>query len=199
MVRVQEMTYKTGPWRRWYHAVFGACALMVEVSERDTDVVLPELPHPRPQFERADWVSLDGPWEFAIDPPGSWSAPDQVEWGPRAIQVPFAPETTASGISETGFYCACWYRRTFQAAHPGKDRRQVLHFGAVDYSANVWINGRLAVQHEGGYTPFSCDITELLASAGAQEVVVRAEDNPHDLGKPRGKQDWQLNPHSIWY
>src|SRR5205085_2918471 len=77
--------------------------------------------------------------------------------------------------------------------------RLLLHFGAVDYSARVWVNGRIAAEHEGGYTPFYADITDSLNAEGPQTIVVRAEDDPADLSKPRGKQDWQLHPHSIWY
>jgi beta-galactosidase/beta-glucuronidase len=75
----------------------------------------------------------------------------------------------------------------------------LIHFGAVDYEAEVWINGSLAVRHEGGYTPFSADITDLLSDQGDQELIVRAGDDPDDLAKPRGKQDWRSEPHSIWY
>src|SRR5439155_24760925 len=75
----------------------------------------------------------------------------------------------------------------------------LLHFGAVDYMATVWINGQLATQHEGGYTPFYVDATEFLTAEPMQSLVVRAEDDPSDLSKPRGKQDWQLEPHGIWY
>src|SRR4051812_39566814 len=154
-------------------------------------------PHPRPQLERAGWVSLDGAWDFALDPEARWTVPGQVQWD-ATIRVPFAPETPASGVGETGFFRACWYRRTFTAGPPDGGRL-LLHFGAVDYAAAVWVNGALVAQHEGGYTPFAADITDALRSAGPQEVVVRAEDDPHDLAKPRGKQDWQLEPHSIWY
>ena len=77
--------------------------------------------------------------------------------------------------------------------------RLLLHFGAVDWAATVWVNGSLVVRHEGGYTPFYADITDALLPSGEQTVVVRADDDPADLGKPRGKQDWQLEPHSIWY
>ena len=75
----------------------------------------------------------------------------------------------------------------------------LLHFGAVDYAATVWVNGSLACEHQGGYTPFHADITDLLKSGGPAVIVVRAEDDPSDLSKPRGKQDWMLDPHSIWY
>lgn len=113
--------------------------------------------------------------------------------------VPFSPETAASGIHDTGFYRAVWYRRKFTAPELGSGSRLILHFGAVDYHATVWLNGSLVWQHTGGYTPFQCDITDHLASEGEQTVEVRAEDDPSDLAKPRGKQDWQLDPHSIWY
>jgi beta-galactosidase/beta-glucuronidase len=154
--------------------------------------------HPRPQFVRADWASLDGEWDFAFDPDARWSRPDQVAWA-RTIRVPFAPEAPASGVGETGFFRACWYRRTFAAPDLAGGRRLLLHFGAVDYAATVWVNGEPVARHEGGYTPFAADVTDALGPAGPQSVAVRAEDDPFDLAKPRGKQDWQLHPHAIWY
>ncbi|MDX1965438.1 MAG: glycoside hydrolase family 2 TIM barrel-domain containing protein [Pirellulales bacterium] len=154
-------------------------------------------PHPRPLLERAGWISLSGTWDFAIDADGVWRTPQQASW-PSAIRVPFAPETVASGVHHTGLFRACWYRRRFRVPPLPRASRLILHFGAVDYSAEVWINNKLAVRHEGGHTPFGVDITELLEGE-EQTVVVRAEDDPNDLAKPRGKQDWQLHPHSIWY
>ena len=152
--------------------------------------------HPRPQLRRAAWTSLDGDWQFALDPDARWASPADVAWD-RTIRVPFAPETERSGVHETGFYKACWYRRAV-AATPPPGGRLHLHFGAVDYAATVWLDGHLAAFHEGGYTPFTVDLTPH-AARGPVDVVVRAEDDPHDLAKPRGKQDWQLHPHSIWY
>jgi beta-galactosidase/beta-glucuronidase len=154
------------------------------------------LTHPRPQLRR-EWTSLDGDWDFAIDEPGVWSHPDEVKWS-RTIHVPFAPETEASGIGDTGFYQACWYRRTITPPPMRDDQRLLLHFGAVDYEATVWANGIPVAHHCGGYTPFKADLTPFVKS-GRIEVVLRAEDDPHELAKPRGKQDWQLHPHSIWY
>ena len=75
----------------------------------------------------------------------------------------------------------------------------LLHLGAVDYKAHVWVNGQLVAEHEGGHTPISADVTRALNESGRQVVSVLAEDDPADLAKPRGKQDWQLEPHSIWY
>ncbi|MCL5744926.1 MAG: hypothetical protein M1541_13540 [Acidobacteria bacterium] len=154
--------------------------------------------YPRPQLEREGWLSLNGEWEFALDPDCRWSSPEQVNWNAR-ITVPFSPETPASGIDNPGFYQSCWYRRSFDPPQFAPGRRLLLHFGAVDYAATVWVNGKLAISHEGGYTPFDVDITDFLNQEGPQTVVVRAEDDPADLSKPRGKQDWQLHPHGIWY
>ncbi len=153
--------------------------------------------HPRPQLVRPGWQSLDGPWDFFLDRDGLIARPGEVRWD-RTIRVPFAPETSASGIGDTGFYRACWYRRSFEPPRLEPGERLLLHFGAVDYRARVWVNGAFAGEHVGGYTPFELDITELL-SGGEQTLVVHAEDDPADLTKPRGKQDWQLEPHSIWY
>jgi beta-galactosidase/beta-glucuronidase len=153
--------------------------------------------YPRPQLRRDGWYSLNGPWQFALDRAGEWQAPVDVSWDAR-IRVPFAPEAPASGIGDTGFYRACWYRRRWQVPEFAAGERWLLHFGAIDYEATVWVNGVVAGTHAGGYTPFTIDITSQ-AAEGDCEIVVRADDDPQDLAKPRGKQDWQLEPHSIWY
>jgi hypothetical protein len=154
--------------------------------------------YPRPQLRRERWTSLNGPWDFALDPEARWREPDDIEWT-HTIQVPFAPEAPASGIGETGFFKSCWYRREVMPPHLGPDDRLLLHFGAVDYRASVWVNGTFAGSHEGGYTPFTLDVTRFIGAGAPMQIVVRAEDDPLDLAKPRGKQDWQLQPHSIWY
>ena len=162
----------------------------------------PRAEYPRPQLVRASWTCLNGTWDFAREgqtPQSQWDAPEAVPWHEK-ITVPFAPETAESGIGDTRFSPVCWYRRTFAApALTRGQQRLMLHFGAVDYHATVWVNGVLVAQHEGGYTPFSADITDALRREGAQTVVVRAADDPTDLRKPRGKQDWQREPHRIWY
>jgi beta-galactosidase/beta-glucuronidase len=157
--------------------------------------------HPRPQLARRRWTDLAGTWDFAYDDAGvgiddGW--PDRADVFDRRIRVPYPPESPASGIGDPGFHPVVWYRRTFPAQRrPGE--RLLLHFGAVDYRASVWVNGRHAVDHEGGHTPFSADVTPLLTGGGEQVVTVRAEDLPGDLTQPRGKQDWQERPHSVWY
>ncbi|MCU6499158.1 glycoside hydrolase family 2 [Rugamonas sp. A1-17] len=153
--------------------------------------------YPRPQLVRDAWQSLNGAWEFTYDDLRRYSqAADDIEW-PLSIEVPFAPEAVASGLGDQSFHSVCWYRRKFRLATRWPRTR--LHFGAVDYRARVWVNGMLVAEHEGGHTPFSADITDVLLDGQEQTVVVQAEDDPADLAKPRGKQDWQLAPHSIWY
>jgi beta-galactosidase/beta-glucuronidase len=159
--------------------------------------VTSDFEYPRPQLVRDNWQSLNGAWDFAFDDAMAWSAPvDPIEWN-RTITVPFAPESQASGIGDQGFHRACWYRRTFTVA-PGEGH-VILHLGAVDYVARVWVNGHLVAEHEGGHTPFSANITNALLDGGPQTIVVHALDDPLDLAKPRGKQDWLAEPHSIWY
>jgi beta-galactosidase/beta-glucuronidase len=153
--------------------------------------------YPRPQLVRERWTSLNGAWDFAIDFDASIKDARRVEWSSR-IEVPFAPETAASGIGRADLFHVSWYRRQFDVP-AGDEPTVLLHFGAVDYRATVWVNGQLVGMHEGGYTPFTCDITAAVAGERRCELVVRAEDDPADLEKPRGKQDWMPTPHSIWY
>src|SRR4051812_18033457 len=155
-----------------------------------------QVPHPSPQRQRAGWLPLDGRWDFHIGTEGR-SNPAEVTWD-RTILVPFSPETRASGIGETGLHSLLWYRRYFET--PSMDDRELLlHFEAVDYRATVWVNGQRICSHEGGYTPFKADLTSVIHASGRNELIVRVEDDPADLAKPRGKQDWKLEPHSIWY
>lgn len=163
--------------------------------------------YPRPQLVREQWTSLNGSWKFLFDNEGLYSQPDEIENWPLKIEVPFPPESKTSGIGDRGFHRVCWYQREFHMLINNEDadesgqnnNRVLLHFGAVDYSAKVWVNDLLVATHEGGHTPFTADITFALDANGNQVITVMAEDDPHDLSKPRGKQDWQLEPHSIWY
>ena len=157
-----------------------------------------DLAYPRPQMQRSNWLSLNGEWNFCFDHEQQYRVPSQIRSWPHQIQVPYAPECSRSGINDTGFHRACWYEREFDYPLP-ETGRVLLHFGAVDYIAQVWVNGLLVMKHMGGHTPFSADITSALKGDGLQKVTVLAEDDPADLEKPRGKQDWKEEPHSIWY
>ncbi|TWD84697.1 glycosyl hydrolase family 2 [Kribbella amoyensis] len=162
----------------------------------------PDLTHPRPQLVRDGWTDLCGEWRFAFDDDDRglrerwWTSAEAFD---RAITVPYPPESKASGVHETGYHPVLWYRRTFEAAAV-EGRRTLLHFGAVDYRAKVWVNGVPVGDHEGGQTPFALDVTDALDPAQPEQVlVVRAEDQPLDVSQPRGKQDWLPEPHAIWY
>lgn len=156
-----------------------------------------EIGYPRPQLQRSQWINLNGSWKFSFNDQGDWKQPIEVSAWTHTIEVPFAPETERSGIADAGFHPNCWYEREFEV--PIDHQRVLLHFGAVDYQASVWVNGQFVGGHEGGHTPFSFDITNSLKPGTTQQVTVLAQDDPHDLAKPRGKQDWLPEAHSIWY
>ncbi len=149
--------------------------------------------YPRPQMTRAAWENLDGVWQFAAAQAG---APSPIGLAlPQRILVPFPMESALSGIG--AHHEHSWYRRTFTIPSSWSRRRVLLHFGAVDWRATVWVNGRQIGTHRGGYDPFSMDITTALRAAGVQELVVGV-DAPVDRGsEPVGKQ--RLRPGGIWY
>ncbi len=160
----------------------------------------PEVP--QPQFARPDWQTLNGEWEFEFDDANAglrenWPVSKKA-FG-RKIIVPYAFETKLSGIGDTSFHPWVWYRRAVSMPAGWAGRRVLLHFGAVDYRASVWVNGRLAGQHEGGNVPIKLDVTDFLSGAGPQVIVVRAEDPPEDRYQPRGKQYWQPQSRGIFY
>src|SRR5215212_1038037 len=169
--------------------------------------------YPRPMLCREAWTSLDGTWQFAHDDArigvaARWFAPSSADAFEQSIEVPYPPESPASTVGERGFHPDVWYRRVIGhdvlTGDGGSARRVLVHFGAVDHRAQVWFDGQLVVEHVGGQTPFTADLTDALATAGDQApaehvLVVRAEDDPHALHQPRGKQDWREKPHSIWY
>ena len=154
--------------------------------------------HPKPQMRRGEWQTLNGQWDFCKGRGATYNSPAEVVWD-CSIRVPFSPETEASGVADQGFYATVWYRRTWEQAPVPPGKRILVQFAAVDWQAVVWVNGRRVCSHQGGFTPFCADITHALVEGPVQEIVVRAEDDSLDLEKPRGKQDWKLEPHSIWY
>jgi beta-galactosidase/beta-glucuronidase len=162
---------------------------------------IPRPEFPRPDMERRLWMSLNGEWDFAFDDSDSglaarWYASGLPE--PRKILVPFCYQSEASGIGLAEPHEVVWYSRSLEPPPSFRGRRTLLKFGAVDYSASVWVNGELAATHEGGHTPFYADVTRLLVE-GTNAVVVRAEDR-EDPVQPRGKQSWRKGEHfGCWY
>ena len=166
-----------------------------------TPAALPRPEFPNPQFERKEWVNLNGSWRFAFDD-GNAGLREAWYGGAkrfdRSIVVPFAFESQKSGIGETAFHPVVWYQREVTAPAAWKGRRVLLKFGAVDYHATVWLNGQKLGEHEGGSTPFAFDVTDLMKD-GANALVVRAYDPPTDRFVPRGKQYWKEKSESIFY
>jgi len=157
-----------------------------------------ESQHPTPLFAREAWCNLNGSWRFAYDDARQWEQPSDVEYK-LDILVPYPPESQRSGIHDLGFHPVVWYSQVFDAPSVNGSERCLIHFGAVDYRCQVWANGHLIGAHEGGQTPFALDVTHAIRQHATLEIVVRVEDEPSDLSQPRGKQDWELEPHTIWH
>jgi beta-galactosidase/beta-glucuronidase len=147
---------------------------------------VPRPEYPRPSFRRPEWFNLNGEWEFGSG--------DSRTFDGRIV-VPFCPQSELSGVGLQVPGDVVWYRHRFDAPDSA---RLMLHFGAVDYRATVWVNGEEVANHEGGHTPFSADISRF-AGRVDNEVVVRAEDPLADLTIPRGKQYWKPTPEGIFY
>lgn len=143
--------------------------------------------YPRPEFKRNEWMSLNGPWKFQF--------PGENE---RTIEVPFVFQSELSGIGDNRMCDFVSYRRSFRVPAEWKEKRILVHFGAVDYACTVSVNGRQAGRHVGGNTSFALDITELL-SWQEEEIRVDVWDPCADETIPRGKQYWRAEPESIWY
>ena len=136
---------------------------------------IPRPEFPNPQFERADWLNLNGPWRFAFDDGDAgvrerWYAGERTF--DRQIVVPFAFESPKSGIGDRTFHPVVWYARDVEVPAAWKGRRVLLKFGAVDYRATVWLNGQKLGDHEGGSTPFSFDITDVARDGASRSSSV---------------------------
>lgn len=150
---------------------------------------IPRQEYPRPQMQRLNWMNLNGEWDFTFDFGNSGIARRlfEAEKLDRKIIVPFCPESELSGIGYKDFIPAVWYLRTFRLSDAQRSGRVLLHFGAVDYECHVWINGREAGVHKGGYASFSFDITDL-AVTGENRVTVYAFDDLRSGKQCKGKQ-----------
>ena len=154
--------------------------------------------YPNPQFERKDWINLNGEWEFEIDNEKA-GFNRELLFNPLngKIEVPFCPESKLSGIAHTDFIYACWYRKRFALNEKQLSQRITLNFGAVDYSAKVYVNGKYAGEHRGGYTPFGFDISAYV-QAGENEIVAYVEDDIN-ANAPSGKQSPRKKSFGCFY
>lgn len=161
-------------------------------ADVDPQNVLPE--YPRPQLRRDNWQNLNGLWDYAIAPRDA-AQPQQFA---GQILVPFPVESALSGVMQrVGKDNLLWYRRSFELPAGWADQRVLLHFGAVDWETTVYVNGKQVGTHQGGYDPFTFDITDAINRNGSNEIVVSVWDPTTDGDQPHGKQ--HNNPHSIWY
>lgn len=163
-------------------------------------MTIPRSEHPDPQFQRKDWLNLNGEWDFEFDFGNSGlraGVLEKDEWS-RKINVPFCPESKLSGIEYTDFIAAVWYRKSVTVTEAQLEGRVLIHFGAVDYETYLYVNGEEAGYHKGGYTSFTFDITEFL-TAGENVIAVNARDDVRDPLVPRGKQSELYNSHGCDY
>ncbi|HEX5153431.1 MAG TPA: glycoside hydrolase family 2 TIM barrel-domain containing protein [Parafilimonas sp.] len=156
--------------------------------------VLPD--YPRPQMKRTEWQNLNGLWQYAVLPNAEAATiPSSFQGN---ILVPFAVESALSGVGKTvGKDSTLWYKTSFNITSNRKGKKILLHFGAVDWRTDVYINGNKVGTHEGGFDPFTIDITTALVKGAQQQIAVRVWDPTDDGPQPRGKQ--VKDPHGIWY
>ena len=155
--------------------------------------------YPRPDFQRENWINLNGQWDFAFDDDNvgisqCWEVNFPVV---RKIEVPFCYQSKLSGIAEHEIHPILWYHREVTVPESFSGKRILLHFGAVDHSCQVYLNGRMVGSHSGGYTPFHFSVENYLVP-GVNHLVVRVEDRP-DCSQPRGKQYWKPQADRCWY
>lgn len=167
-----------------------------KIKSKFAEQVNPENPlpeYPRPIMERQEWQSLNGLWNYSILPLGQ-KEPASFD---GKILVPFAVESSLSGVQKNvGRDNELWYHREFTVPSKWKNEKILLHFGAVDWKADVWVNNIKVGVHTGGYTPFSFDVTAALKS-GNNKLVVKVWDSTDQGFQPRGKQ--VVKPEGIWY
>jgi beta-galactosidase/beta-glucuronidase len=184
----QSINAQTGSWK-----IVGDHIKSPWADSVNPDNVLAD--YPRPQLQRNDWQSLNGLWQYAILPQAQGETmPSKFDGN---ILVPFCVESALSGVAKTvGKDSVLWYERTFNITSKTKSKKVLLHFGAVDWRADVYVNGTKIATHGGGFDPFTIDITSALKK-GTQQLAVHVWDPTDDGPQPRGKQE--KNPHGIWY
>jgi beta-galactosidase/beta-glucuronidase len=179
------------------HPAMEMDASQCKISDRPEGIPRPE--YPRPQFVRKDWLCLNGIWEFEIDQGDSGLHRGLLDRPLKnRILVPFCPESSLSGIANTDFLNAVWYRRTVAIPDAWAGSRILLHFQASDYDTFVWAEGQEVGRHRGGMTPFSCDLTGIAHPGQSVTLVVRARDNARE-SMPSGKQAWAYDNSGCHY
>ncbi len=162
--------------------------------------MIPRHEHPNPQSVRAEWLNLNGEWEFEIDSAknGIHKKFFEREHLNGKITVPFCPESVLSGVGNTDFMNCVWYRRDVTLPTGWETGRVLLHFGAVDQIAHVYVNGKLVGKHVGGYVSFTLDVTSALRE-GVNSIAVCAEDDTRETVLGRGKQSERFGSYGCFY
>ena len=162
---------------------------------------LPRGEYPRPDRVRENWLCLNGEWDFAFDEQGvgideGWMHKTALE---QKITVPYVYQCELSGINDQRHSDFIWYTRTFKIPAEFAGQRVLLHFGAVDYKAKVWLDGQFVGEHEGGYTPFAFDLTHLVKDRDAEYRLTVCCEDTLSTEYPRGKQSYRPEPFECWY
>lgn len=165
-----------------------------------TNLIIPRSEHPRPQFERAEWLNLNGEWNFKFDKDNKgekeqWYKDTNLD---KKIIVPFSYETKASGIGEETFCANVWYQKSVTIPSEYHNKEVVLHFQAADYVTKLWVNGTFVGEHKGGQIAFSFKISDYINDSNECNIVVKCEDS-QSCFQPRGKQRWLDESYECWY
>ena len=162
---------------------------------------IPRPEYPRPQFERTDWVNLNGKWSFELDlnHVGLEKGYAESKGFQGTILVPFSPESELSGVGHTDFVTGIWYHRTIDVPASWEGKRVLLNFGAVYYQSDVFVDGKFVGRHFGGSSSFSYDITDFAAPGTTHDLVVYAQSDLRGMRQPAGKQSLVLGSHDCEY
>jgi hypothetical protein len=162
---------------------------------------VPRPEHPKPQFERESWINLNGQWTYAFDFGKSGSEKgfkDSKEFNDK-ITVPFCPESELSGVGHKDFIEMMWYQKNICIPLDWKDKKVILHFGAVDYIAEIFVDGKYVGRHFGGSSSFSFDISDIVRAGGKHSLVVHVTDDMRNGKQPGGKQSFKLKSAGCHY
>ena len=188
------MTIKT------FVSAFAIAAMMLSGAGK-ANAQTPRLEYPRPQFEREQWVNLNGTWSYSFDfgQTGQEKGWNNAKGFDGKITVPFCPESSLSGVHHTDFINSIWYQRALDIPAAWQGKKVLLHFGAVDYEAHIYVDGQLVRLHNGTGSSFSCDITRYVKAGQTHNLVVQVNDNLRSGMQPGGKQSPQLGSYGCMY
>lgn len=179
-------------------AAWFALLAILAFTQAPASQAIPRPEHPLPQMQRAEWMTLNGEWQFAETNDSADDSFLTADEYPETILVPFCRESELSGIGRTGFMKNVWYRRTFEVPADWQSERIRLHFNACDWLTRVWVNGTQVGTHEGGFSHFAFDITDALRD-GENTVVIHAFDDTESGMQPLGKQSIREESYGIFY